>query len=122
MAKTERESKTQKKCIDTVRKYGGYVYKNAQSMYTEVGRPDLTACVPVKIKHLVEMFGEDATVGLFIGLEIKREGHLGGVSQAQEIVGNQIKKAGGRWFAVDDPYFVEALMSKFTEKEYVDLL
>lgn len=114
MAVTERERKVQERTMRIVRKYGGYVYKNAQSMYTEKGRPDLTACIPTTLKKLIEIYGEDAKIGLFVGLEIKRDGHLGEVSEAQEIVGNKIKKANGMWFAIDDTDLVEALMIKFT--------
>lgn len=116
MARTERESKVQSKCLSIIRKYDGYVYKNAQNIYTEKGRPDLTACVPIKLKRAIELFGEDATVGLFVGLELKRDGHLGEVSEAQQIVGRQIKRAHGMWFAIDDPAIVEALMIRLTEK------
>ena len=35
MAVTERERKVQERTMRIIRKYGGYVYKNAQSMYTE---------------------------------------------------------------------------------------
>lgn len=114
MAVTERERKVQERTMRVVRKYGGYVYKNAQSMYTEKGRPDLTACVPTTLKRLIEIYGEDAKIGLFVGLEIKRDGHLGEVSEAQEIVGNTIRKANGIWLAIDDTDIVEALMIKFT--------
>ncbi len=114
MAVTERERKVQEKTMRIVREYGGYVYKNAQGMYTEKGRPDLTACVPTTIKRLLEIYGEDAKIGLFVGLEIKRDGHLGDVSDAQEIVGRNIKKCGGLWFAIDNTDLVEALMIKFT--------
>lgn len=117
MAQTERERKVQEKIMRIVRKHDGYVYKNAQNMYTEKGRPDLTACVPTTTGKLVELLGPNADVGLFVGLEIKREGHLGEVSQAQEIVGRQIKKAKGIWLAVDDPLLVEALMLKFKVEE-----
>ena len=112
---TERERKTQEKTMRIVRKYGGYVYKNAQSMYTEKGRPDLTACVPVKINTLEKIFGKDATVGVFLGIELKREGHLSEVSDAQKIVGRQIKKSSGLWFAIDDANVIEALMISLTE-------
>ena len=115
MAQTERERKTQEKTMRVIRKYNGYVYKNAQSMYTEKGRPDLTACVPAKLKTLIEMFGEDATIGIFLGIEMKRPGALNDVSTAQEIVGRQIRKAHGLWFAIDDPDVVEILMSKLTK-------
>lgn len=112
---TERERKVQEKTMRVVRKYGGYVYKNAQNMYTEKGRPDLTACVPATLKKLVEMFGEDYKVGVFVGIELKRDGHLGEVSEAQQIVGRQIQKASGLWFAIDDPDVIEALMVRLTE-------
>lgn len=117
MARSERESKVQEKSLKIVRKYGGYVHKNAQSMYTEKGRPDLAACIPVTIKRLIELFGEDSSVGLFLGIELKRDGHLGEVSEAQNIVGRQIKAAKGLWFAIDDADVVEALMIRLTEKE-----
>lgn len=113
---TERERKVQEKTLKVIRQYGGYVYKNAQNMYTEKGRPDLTACVPVSIKQLIKIFGEDAKVGLFVGIELKRDGHLNEVSEAQYIVGKQIKKAHGVWIAIDDADIAEALMIKFTEE------
>ena len=119
MSLTERERKIQERTMRIVRKYGGYVYKNAQNIYTEKGRPDLTACVPVTLKRLSEVFGEDATIGLFVGIEIKRLGHLDEVSDAQEIVGRQIKKAKGLWFAIEDTDVVEALMIKLTEDNNV---
>ena len=112
---TERERKVQEKTMRIVRKYNGYIYKNAQNMYTEKGRPDLTACIPTTISKLQEAFGKDATVGVFVGIELKREGHLNNVSEAQRIVGDQIKKAGGIWIAIDDPDIVEALMIRLTE-------
>ena len=114
MAITERERKVQERTMRIIRKYGGYVYKNAQGMYTEKGRPDLSACIPTTLKKLIEIYGEDAKIGLFVGLEIKRDGHLGEVSDAQKIVGNKIKNSHGMWFAIDDTNLVEALMIKFT--------
>ena len=107
---TERESKVQKKTMDILRKYRCYVYKNAQSAFTEKGRPDLTACVPVKLGTLEEIYGKDATIGLFLGIEMKRDGHLGEVSDAQHIVGRNIAAAKGLWFALDDPVVKEAMM------------
>ena len=115
MAQTERERKTQADTMKVIRKYGGYVYKNAQSAYTEVGRPDLTACVPTTLATLEKMFGKDAKVGIFIGIEMKRPGKIDNTSLGQEVVGRQIKKAKGLWFAIDDPDVVEALMLKLTE-------
>lgn len=118
---TERESKVQRKTIEILRKYGCYVYKNAQSAFTEKGRPDLTACVPVKLGTLEEIYGKDATIGLFLGIEMKRDGHLGEVSDAQQIVGRKIMKSKGLWFAIDDPLVIEALMLKFKVVKYDEL-
>ena len=115
MAQTERERKTQEKTMRVIRNYGGYVYKNAQNMYTEKGRPDLTACIPVTLKTLSKVFGENASVGIFVGIEMKRPGLVDNTSDAQEIVGRQIKKAKGLWFAIDNPDVIEALMIKLTE-------
>ena len=111
---TERERKVQEKTMKIIRRYGGYVYKNAQNMYTEKGRPDLTACIPVRLETLIDMFGKDKEVGLFVGIELKREGYLDNLSDAQKVVGNQIKNAKGLWFAIDDPDIVEGLLIKFT--------
>ena len=110
MAQTEREAKVQRKVMEILRKHGCYVYKNAQSAFTEKGRPDLTACIPVKISVLLKEYGNDAKIGVFTGIELKRDGHLGEVSEAQQIVGRKIINCGGKWFAIDDPDVIEALM------------
>ena len=117
MAQTEREHKVQEKTMRVIRKHGGYVYKNAQNMYTEKGRPDLTACIPTTLGKLEEMFGKDAEVGVFVGIELKRDGHLGEVSEAQQIVGRQIKKAKGLWLAIDNPDIIEALIVRLKKEE-----
>lgn len=121
MAQTERERKVQEKTMRIIKKYGGYVYKNAQNIFTEKGRPDLTACIPTTLGKLAEMFGENCDVGIFVGIELKRDGHLGEVSEAQKIVGKQIKKAKGLWLAIDDPLVIEALILKL-KKENDDAL
>ena len=91
-----KESTIQRKCQKIIRDYGGYCFKNNGNIYTEVGRPDLVACVN----------------GKFIAIETKRENHMDEVSTAQTIVGKQITKAGGIWIATDNPDVVEALMIK----------
>ena len=93
------ESQVQSDVLKRLRKLGCYVYKNAQNMYTEKGRPDLTACVPVKIGDNIR--------GLFVGIELKRPGHLNGVSEAQEVVGRAITKAGGIWILSDNIDYIE---------------
>ena len=115
MITTERERKTQEKVMKIIRNYGGYVHKNNQNMYTEKGRPDLTACIPTTLKKLSKVFGENASIGIYLGIEMKRPGLVNDTSDAQEIVGRQIKKAKGLWFAIDDPDIIEALMLELTE-------
>lgn len=110
---TERERKVQEKSMKIIREHGGYTYKNAQNIYTEKGRPDITACVPVKISTLIDLLGgAEAEIGIFVGIEFKRDGLIKNVSEAQQIVGRQIKDAKGLWFAIDDPDVVEGLMLK----------
>ena len=69
------------------------------------------------MKKIVELFGENAKVGLFVGIEVKRNKKVYDSSDAQIIVGKQIQKASGLWFSIDDPDIVEALMLKFTGDE-----
>ena len=107
MKNVERESRLQEKIMQRLRASGIYVYKNAQNMYTEKGRPDLTACVPAKIG--------DNTYGLFVGIELKRPGRLNGVSEAQEVVGRAIMKAGGIWILSDDADYIENHIKKVQE-------
>ena len=75
------------------KQYGCYVYKNVQNVFTERGRPDLTACVPVKIKTLIELYGLDAEI-------------------AQNVVGRKIMKAKGLWFKEQDPLVIKLLLER----------
>lgn len=109
------ESKVQQDVLKRLRKLGCYVYKNAQNMYTEKGRPDLTACVPVKGNG-------DNIIGLFVGIELKRPGRLNGVSEAQEVVGRAIRKAGGLWILSDNPEYIETLIKNIQEGIYDDTI
>ena len=104
------ESKVQQDVMKRLRKLGCYVYKNAQNMYTEKGRPDLTACVPVKMANNIR--------GLFVGIELKRPGHLNGVSEAQEVVGRAIVKAGGIWILSDNADCIEKYIKFIQESNY----
>lgn len=112
MSQVERESKVQERAMKIIRKHGGYVYKNAQNMYTEKGRPDLTACIPVSLETLVKYYGKDSIFGLFVGIELKRPGQLKGVSTAQEIVGRQIINAKGIWLLVDNTDSLEQFINE----------
>lgn len=90
--RSERQFQTE--VIKYLKSRGCYVYKNAQSQYTEVGRPDLTACVPVNIAGL--------KIGMFFGIELKREDKYNTASTAQEITGRKIEEAGGRFYVIDN--------------------
>lgn len=107
----ESESSIQRKVMKVIRDHNGYVYKNAQNMYTEKGRPDLTACIPVSAKHLYDLYG-DREIGLFLAIEMKRPDKITNTSLAQEVVGKEIKKAGGLWMVNADPVLVDALLYK----------
>lgn len=107
MRKTELESNLQRRIQSTLRDYNSYVFKNNGNIFTEVGRPDLVACVPVKINTLMKLIEKrllyhDDKVGIFLALEIKRKDQLDDVSEAQTIVGEKIKSSSGLWFPMDD--------------------
>lgn len=112
MSKTPLEQKVQNDIMRIIRANGGYVYKNAQSMYTQVGIPDLTACVPIRVDKIGQILGPSSYVGLFVGIEVKRKGKLNNVSDAQYIVGNQIQKADGIWLATDEPNIIENFVQR----------
>lgn len=107
MKKSELESSLQRRMQSALRDYNCYVFKNNGNIFTEVGRPDLVACVPVKINTLIKLiekhilYNEDK-VGIFLALEVKRKDQLDDVSEAQTVVGEKIKSASGLWFPMDD--------------------
>ena len=110
----EREANLQAKCIKIARQNGCYVYKNVQNELTEKGRPDLTLCVPVSYEQYQHLF-KDRKIGIFVGVELKRSGHLNELSKAQSIVGDKIKQAGGIWCAIDDAYLLDELLKTLTK-------
>lgn len=114
MAKTELESRLQQRCQQIIKESGAFVFKTHGNMYTRTGIPDLVACIPVTKEVLQNMLDDDwfqdNKIGIFVSIEIKRENHLDELSKAQEIVGNEIKKAGGIWFAIDDSDLVRAIV------------
>ena len=116
MAK-ELESKLQRRCQQIIKDGGAFVFKTHGDMYTRIGIPDLVACVPVTEDVLKQMLDDGwfrkRKIGIFVGLECKREGKLDVFDtrrRAQEIVGNEIKNAGGIWFAIDDSDVVQAII------------
>ena len=118
MSNVELESKTQKAAMNLLRHNKAYVYKNAQGLYTERGRPDLVACVPIKISQLKQLYQDDDTVGLFMGIEMKRPGEINNTSIAQEIVGRQIQNCGGIWFPLDNIDNLKHILQKLLGDDY----
>ena len=114
MAKTELESRLQRRCQNAVKEAGGFVFKTHGSIYTRAGIPDLVACVPTTKENLQKMLDDDwfqdGKIGLFVSFEVKRENELNQVSDAQRIVGKEIRNAGGLWYAIDDSDLVKAMM------------
>lgn len=113
----ELESSIQRRCQKILRESGAFVFKTHGDMYSRIGIPDLIACVPVSeesVKKLLEDgWFKNNKIGIFLGLEIKRVGKLDVFDdrrKAQEIVGKEIKNAGGLWFAIDDSDLVKALI------------
>ena len=114
MSKTELESALQRRCQRIMKEHGAFVFKTHGNMFTRAGMPDLVACVPTDRETLKKMIDDgwfdSDYIGIFVGLEIKRENRLDELSHAQLIVGNEIKKAGGIWFGIDDSDIVAGIM------------
>lgn len=114
---SELESKLQRRCQKILKDNDSFVFKTHGDMYSRIGIPDLVACIPtteeVLRKLLDDGWFKDNKIGIFVGLECKRVGKLNVFDdrrRAQEIVGEEIKNAGGIWFAIDDSDVVEAIV------------
>lgn len=114
---SELENKLQRRCQKILKDGGAFVFKTHGDMYSRTGIPDLVSCIPVTEDILRKMLDDgwfkDRKVGIFVGLECKRVGKLNVFDdrrKAQEIVGGEIKNAGGIWFAIDDSDIVEAII------------
>lgn len=114
---SELESKLQRRCQKILKENGAFVFKTHGDIYSRIGIPDLVSCIPVTEdvvrKMLEEGWFRDNRLGIFVGFECKRAGKLHVIDdrrRAQEIVGEEIKKAGGLWFAIDDSDMVEAIV------------
>lgn len=114
---SELESSLQRRCQKILKDSGSFVFKTHGDLYSRVGIPDLVCCIPTNeetLKKLIdENWFEDKKIGLFVGFECKRLGKLSQYDdrrRAQEIVGKEIKDAGGIWFAIDDSDIVKAVI------------
>lgn len=114
MTKNEAESKLQRRCQKIIKDSGAFVFKTHGNIYTRTGIPDLIACIPVTHETLKDLLDDGwfkhNKVGVFVGLEIKRANRLNELSKAQEIVGEEIRNAGGVWYAIDDSDLVSAIV------------
>ena len=72
----------------------------------------MTACVPVKIKTLIELYGLDAEIGVFVGIECKVDENKYDATEAQNVVGRKIMKAKGLWFKEQDPLVIKLLLER----------
>lgn len=113
----ELESALQRRCQKILKDNDAFVFKTHGDMYSRIGIPDLVACVPVTVEKLQDMIANDwfrdGKVGVFLSFELKRRGKLDVYDtrrRAQEIVGEEIKDAGGIWIATDDSDIVEAIV------------
>ena len=114
---SELESKLQRRCQKILKDGGAFVFKTHGDMYTRVGIPDLVSCIPATEETIQKLLNDgwfkNKNVGIFVAFECKRPGQLDVFDdrrKAQEIVGNEIKDAGGIWFAIDDSDIVEAIL------------
>ena len=114
---SELESKLQRRCQQILKDGGAFVFKTHGDMYSRIGLPDLVSCIPVTEDVLRKMLDDgwfkDNKIGIFVGLECKKAGKLDVFDdrrKAQEIVGKEIKNAGGIWFAIDDSDIVHAIL------------
>ena len=113
----ELESYLQRKCQKLLKEEGNaFVFKTHGDIYGRVGIPDLVACIPVTkevVQSLLdEGYFDTGKIGIFTGLEIKRKDLLRNVSEAQKIVGREIRDAGGLWYSIDDTETLLALLMK----------
>ena len=113
----ELESKIQRRCQKLLKDNGAFVFKTHGDMYSRIGIPDLVSCIPVTEDILRKMLEDgwfkNNKIGIFVAFECKQVGKLDIFDdrrRAQEIVGNEIKDAGGIWFAIDDSDIVEAII------------
>ena len=110
--KKELESKVQRRCQSIVKENDGFVFKTHGDIYSRPGIPDLVCCIPTSIEQLQKLIDRGwfiDKIGIFVGFEIKRENKLNEVSDAQKIVGAEIQKAGGMWYATDNSDLVEGI-------------
>lgn len=122
MARNEKESNLQRRMQVILKDHNAYVFKNNGNIFTEVGRPDLTACVPVTVETLMKLVKEHMLyktdkVGIFLAIEVKRKDQLADVSEAQTVVGEKIRSSSGLWFPMEDTDSLVGLLEVLECKE-----
>ena len=112
----KQETTIQTKCQKVFKEHKSFVYKTHGDIFVRAGIPDLIACVPTTMDDLLKAgFDKDEKIGLFVSVETKTPDKINTFDytrQAQEIVGNEIKNAGGIWFVTDNEDTVEKMLKR----------
>lgn len=58
------------------------------------------------------MYGLDAEIGVFVGIECKVDENKYDATEAQNVVGRKIMKAKGLWFKEQDPLVIKLLLER----------
>lgn len=111
------ETPVQRDCQKAYTNAGAFVFKTHGDQYSRTGIPDLVGCVPTDEQTLRQMLDagwfKDRKIGIFLAIETKRPADINKMDarrRAQEIVGKEIRNAGGLWFVSADPTEVEAII------------
>lgn len=115
----ELESNIQRRCQKVLKDGDAFVFKTHGDMYSRKGISDLIACIPATEESIKQMLNEgwfkDGKIGIFCALEIKTPEKIKVIDderKAQEIVGKEIRNAGGIFFVIDDDDYAELILKK----------
>lgn len=86
-----KEQTIQSKIIKYLEGEGSYVVKVVSA--NRAGIPDVLACVPMTLDQIKELMGENSTIGVFVGVEVKNE--TGVATKLQIYNVQKINLAGG---------------------------
>lgn len=87
------EQKIQSKIIkDLEKNHNAYV---VNGIYTKAGIPDLVACIPFTKEQVLKHFETHSTLGVFVGIEVKKPETKTDTSPLQEYNLGKIQSLGG---------------------------
>lgn len=78
----------------------------------KAGIPDTIYCLPITQEIANHLFQKQETIGLFVAIEVKREGNKKGATPLQLAQIRKIQKAGGIAFVSDNPEEVQQYLSQ----------